>query len=274
MEQANKSIAASPSESSAYNQVFSLAGKLALITGGGSGIGFDIARCMVQAGATVVITGRREQPLQEAVETLTEGKFGKSAHYVVNDVTERASLEGLVSHIETTYGPIDILVNNAGINMKKPAVDVTDEDFDRIVHTNLSSVFTLTRTCAKRMLDRRSGSILMISSMAAYYGIDRVVAYAASKSAVEGMVRVLASEFSGQGVRVNAIAPGFIETAMSKTAMGGDPDRFARAMRRTPMGAFGKPEDIGWAAVFLASEAARYVTGVSLPVDGGNSIGF
>jgi NAD(P)-dependent dehydrogenase (short-subunit alcohol dehydrogenase family) len=88
------------------------------------------------------------------------------------------------------------------------------------------------------------------------------------------MVKVLASEFSGQGVRVNAIAPGFIETAMSKTAMGGDPDRFARAMRRTPMGKFGQPEDIGWAAVFLASEAARYVTGVSLPVDGGNSIGF
>ena len=270
MEQINES----PAEAPVYSQVFSLTGKLALITGGGSGIGFDIARCMILAGATVVITGRREQPLRDAVMTLTEGRTGKSAHYVVNDVTERASLEGLVSDIETTYGPIDILVNNAGINMKKPALDVTDEDFDRIVSTNLNSVFTLTRTCAKRMLDRRSGSIIMISSMAAYYGIDRVVAYAASKSAVEGMVRVLASEFSGQGVRVNAIAPGFIETAMSKTAMGGDPDRFARAMRRTPMGAFGKPEDIGWAAVFLASEAARYITGVSLPVDGGNSIGF
>ncbi|UFH57335.1 SDR family NAD(P)-dependent oxidoreductase [Spirosoma sp. KNUC1025] len=257
-----------------FNTVFSLTGKLALITGGGSGIGFDIARCMIEAGATVVITGRREQPLRDAVETLSEAQTRKAAHYVVNDVANRALLDGLVAEIETTYGPIDILVNNAGINMKKPALDVTDEDFDRIVQTNLNAVFSLTRSCAKRMLDRRSGSIIMISSMAAYYGIDRVVAYAASKSAVEGMVRVLASEFSGQGVRVNAIAPGFIETAMSKTAMGGDPDRFARAMRRTPMGAFGKPEDIGWAAVFLASEAARYVTGVSLPVDGGNSIGF
>ncbi|WP_420146807.1 SDR family NAD(P)-dependent oxidoreductase [Spirosoma sp.] len=262
------------SEIARHQQAFSLAGKLALITGGGSGIGFDIARCMVQAGATVVITGRREQPLKEAVTTLIAEGTSSRAHYVVNDVTERASLENLVSEIETTYGSIDILVNNAGINMKKPALEVTDEDFDRIVSTNLNAVFTLTRTCAKRMLERRSGSIIMISSMAAYYGIDRVVAYAASKSAVEGMVRVLASEFSGQGVRVNSIAPGFIETAMSKTAMGGDPDRFARAMRRTPMGAFGKPEDIGWAAVFLASEAARYITGVSLPVDGGNSIGF
>ncbi len=249
--------------------VFSLTGKVALITGGGSGIGFDIARCIVQAGGSVVITGRREQPLREAVETL-----GERAYYQVNDVTERALLDGLVETIEAAHGPIDILVNNAGINMKKPALEVTDEEFDRIVHTNLNAVFSLTRACAQRMMSRKQGSIIMISSMAAYYGIDRVVAYAASKSAVEGMVRVLASEFSGQGVRVNAIAPGFIETAMSKTAMSGDSDRFARAMRRTPMGAFGKPDDIGWATVFLASEAARYITGVSLPVDGGNSIGF
>ncbi|RYC68647.1 SDR family NAD(P)-dependent oxidoreductase [Spirosoma sordidisoli] len=257
-----------------FDHAFSLAGKLALITGGGSGIGFDIARCMVDAGATVIITGRREQPLRDAVAALTADRPTPAAHYVVNDVTERDRLDGLVADIETTYGPIDVLVNNAGINMKKPALEVTDADFDRIVHTNLNSVFSLTRACAGRMIERGTGSIIMISSMAAYYGIDRVVAYAASKSAVEGMVKVLASEFSGKGVRVNAIAPGFIETAMSKTAMGGDPDRFARAMRRTPMGKFGKPEDIGWAAVFLASDAARYVTGASLPVDGGNSIGF
>ncbi|WP_018618180.1 SDR family NAD(P)-dependent oxidoreductase [Spirosoma luteum] len=249
--------------------VFSLAGKLALITGGGSGIGFDIANCMVSAGGRVVITGRREEPLREAVSTL-----GERAQYRVNDVTKRDSLDALVEEIERTIAPVDILVNNAGINMKKPALEVTDEDFDRIVHTNLNSVFSLTRVCAQRMMARKSGSIIMISSMAAYYGIDRVAAYAASKSGVEGMVKVLASEFSGNGVRVNAIAPGFIETAMSKTAMGGDPDRFARAMRRTPMGKFGQPEDIGWAAVFLASDAAKYVTGVSLPVDGGNSIGF
>ena len=110
--------------------------------------------------------------------------------------------------------------------------------------------------------------------MAAYYGIDRVIAYAASKSGVEGMVKVLASEFSKFNVRVNAIAPGFIETAMMKTAMGSDPDRMNRALNRTPMGKFGKPDDIGWAAVFLASEGARYITGASLPVDGGNSVGF
>jgi NAD(P)-dependent dehydrogenase (short-subunit alcohol dehydrogenase family) len=250
-------------------QVFSLAGRVALITGGGTGIGFEIARCMVAAGATVIITGRRESVLQESAAELGEG-----AHFLVNDVADLGSLDGLVEQLEATHGPLDILVNNAGINMKKPALEVTDEDFNRIIHTNLNAVFALTRAAAKRMVARRSGSILMISSMAAYYGIDRVVAYAASKSAVEGMVKVLASEFSAQGVRVNAIAPGFIETEMSRTAMNSDPDRRDRAMRRTPMGKFGKPSDIGHAAVFLASEAARYVTGVSLPVDGGNSIGF
>ena len=253
----------------ANQQAFSLEGKLALITGGGSGIGHAIAQCMYAAGATVVITGRREVPLQEAVVEL-----GERAHYVVNDVTALDTLEGLVEFIEKEIGEVDILVNNAGINMKKHAVEVTDEDFNRIIHTNLSAVFSLTRTCAKRMIARKKGSILMISSMAAYYGIDRVVAYTASKTGVEGMVKALATEFSQYNVRVNAIAPGFIETAMMKTAMSSDPDRMNKALDRTPIGYFGKPEDIGWAAVYLSSDAAGYVTGVSLPIDGGNSIGF
>ncbi|MBO2011220.1 SDR family NAD(P)-dependent oxidoreductase [Hymenobacter negativus] len=252
-----------------HADAFSLDGKLALITGGGTGIGLAIAQCMAAAGATVIITGRREAVLREAAESI-----GESVQYMVNDVTDLSAIDGMVAEVEATYGPLDILVNNAGINLKKPALEVTDEDFDRILHTNLHSVFALTRACASRMVARQKGVILMISSMAAYYGIDRVVAYAASKSAVEGMVKVLASEFSGRGVRVNAIAPGFIETAMSRTAMNSDPDRRDRAMRRTPMGKFGQPEDIGNAAVFLASDAARYITGASLPVDGGNSIGF
>lgn len=253
----------------AFPQVFSLAGKIALITGGSRGIGFNIAQSMVSAGATVIITGRGAAKLAEATREL-----GPSAFYEINDVTELEHLPALVERVEAQYGPIDILVNNAGINLKKPALEVSDEEFGRILHTNLNAVFALTRTCAARMIARQSGSILMISSMAAYYGLDRVVAYAASKSGLEGMVKVLASEFSKFNVRVNAIAPGFIETNMLRTAMSNDPDRMNKALGRTPMGYFGQPEDIGWAAVFLASEAARYVTGVSLPVDGGNSIGF
>lgn len=265
----NGHAAAVAAPEAAPQNVFSLAGQVALITGGGTGIGLEIARCMVAAGATVIITGRREAVLHDSAAELGEG-----AHFVVNDICDLAGLDELVEQVEAAHGPLDILVNNAGINMKKPALEVTDEDFNRIIHTNLNAVFALTRATAKRMVARRKGVILMISSMAAYYGIDRVVAYAASKSAVEGMVKVLASEFSAHGVRINAIAPGFIETEMSRTAMNSDPDRRDRAMRRTPMGKFGKPADIGHAAVFLASEGARYITGASLPVDGGNSIGF
>jgi NAD(P)-dependent dehydrogenase (short-subunit alcohol dehydrogenase family) len=249
--------------------MFSLKGKLALITGGGSGIGFNIAQCLSQAGAKVIITGRREAILQEATAAL-----GSDAHYVVNDVTDLKSIPALIEDIESRFGPIDTLVNNAGINMKKHAVEVTDEDFDRVVQTNLHAVFSITRECGKKMIARKSGSIIMITSMAALYGIDRVVAYTASKSAVGGMVKALATEFSPYNVRINAIAPGFIETPMMLTAMNGDPARRDKAMDRTPMGVWGKPDDIGWAAVFLASEAARFITGVSLPVDGGNSIGF
>lgn len=258
-----------PSGQTAHQQAFSLDGRLALVTGGGSGIGLEIARCLAQAGATVIITGRREEVLRDAKHAL-----GERVEYLVNDVCDLPSLDGMVEHIEATYGPLDILVNNAGINMKKPALEVTDADFARIINTNLNAVFALTRAAARGMVERRRGVILMISSMAAYYGIDRVVAYAASKSAVEGMVKVLASEFSPYGVRVNAIAPGFIETDMSRTAMNADPDRKSRAMRRTPMGTFGQPEHIGRTAAFLASDAAGYITGASLPVDGGNSIGF
>ncbi|MCF2445507.1 glucose 1-dehydrogenase [Dyadobacter sp. CY345] len=249
--------------------VFSLEGKVALITGGGSGIGFHIAQCMVNAGASVVLTGRRESVLQEAVE-----KLGEKATYFVNDITQLDTIPLLVADIEKQCGPIDILVNNAGINMKKFAVEVTDADFDKVIQTNLHAVFSMTRECGKRMIERKSGSIIMITSMAAIYGIDRVVAYTASKSAIAGMVKALTTEFSPYNVRINAVAPGFIETPMMLTAMNGDPSRRDKAMDRTPMGTWGKPEDIGWAAVFLASSAAKFITGVSLPVDGGNSIGF
>lgn len=251
------------------SDAFSLEGKLALITGGGAGIGFDIARCMISSGAKVAVTGRNEDKLKEAVSAL-----GSGASYFVNDVTRLDTLEALVNEIENDLGAIDILVNNAGINLKKPALEVTDEEFQNIVQTNLNAVFSLTRTVARRMVERQSGSVIMISSMAAYYGIDRVVAYASSKSGIEGMVRALASDLSKYNVRINAIAPGFIETNMMKTAMGSDPDRMKKALGRTPMGKFGQTADIGWAAVFLASEAAGFITGASLPVDGGNSIGF
>jgi len=180
----------------------------------------------------------------------------------------------MVDAIESAVGPIDVLVNNAGINMKKDILEMTNEEFQNVVQVNQTAVFALTREVAKKMAERKKGSIIMISSMAAKYGIPKVVAYTAAKSAVEGMTRSMAVDLSPRGIRVNCIAPGFIETAMSAKALNNDPERKNKVLSRTPMGYLGKPEDIGLAAVYLASDAARYVTGAILPVDGGNSIGF
>jgi NAD(P)-dependent dehydrogenase (short-subunit alcohol dehydrogenase family) len=248
---------------------FSLSGKLALITGGGTGLGLGMAQCFVAAGAQVVITGRRQEPLEAACQAL-----GPQAHFQVMDVTDKARIPGWIKDIENRLGPLDVLVNNAGINKKISSLEMTDADFAQILDTNLHSVFALTREVARQMLPRGQGSIIMISSMAAIYGLANVAAYGASKAAVAGMTRILASEYSPQGVRVNSIAPGFIDTPMLRKAIEGDDARRAKILGRTPMNHFGQPDDIGWAAVYLASDAARYVTGTLLPVDGGNSIGF
>jgi len=157
--------------------IFSLQGKLAIITGGGTGIGLGIAKAMLEAGAKVVLTGRREKVLQDAVAEL-----GLNSFYRVNDITEKEKLPALVEDIEKNIGAIDILVNNAGIHHKAIAQDTSDQDFERILQTNVMSVFALTRECAKYMLQRKQGSILMIGSMAGLFGIDKIVAYGTSKT--------------------------------------------------------------------------------------------
>jgi len=249
--------------------VFSLKGKTALITGGGTGIGYGIAQAFVKAGATVVLTGRRAKVLAEAVAEL-----GDNAHYRVNDITVKASIPLLVKDIESNIANIDILINNAGIHHKAWAQDTTDEDFERVIQTNLISVFSLTRECAKGMLARKSGVIIMIGSMAGLFGIDRVVAYGTSKTALTGLVNALVTEYAPHNVRVNAIAPGWIESNMFLNAINNDPARKQQITNRIAMNNFGQPSDIGHTAVFLCSEAARYITGVVLPVDGGATVNF
>jgi NAD(P)-dependent dehydrogenase (short-subunit alcohol dehydrogenase family) len=165
-------------------------------------------------------------------------------------------------------------VNNAGANMKKEFTEVTDEEFQRIILTNLTAVFAMSREVTKNMLHNKSGCIINISSMAAQYGIPKVIAYSASKTAIDGMTRAMAVELSSKGIRVNAIAPGFIYSEMTAKALDNDPERKAKVFGRTPMGIMGQPADIGEAAYFLSSDAAKFITGIVLPVDGGNSIGF
>jgi len=243
--------------------------KLAIVTGGGSGIGLAIAEKFVQQGIEVIIAGRDPDKLNAASQ-----KLGERCHPIVCDVTHLAAIPDFVQGVIDQYGTIDILVNNAGTNMKKDFTEVTDEEFQQVMLTNVSAVFTMSREVVKHMQQQQAGCILNISSMAAQYGIPKVIAYTASKTAIDGMTRAMAVELSPQGIRVNAIAPGFIYSDMTAKALDSDPERKAKVFGRTPMGTMGQAADIGEAAYFLTSDAAKFITGVVLPVDGGNSIGF
>ncbi|TAH01495.1 MAG: glucose 1-dehydrogenase [Sphingobacteriales bacterium] len=243
--------------------------KVAIVTGGGSGLGMAIATAFASNEITTIIIGRDEEKLKTA-----QAAIGKNCFYKSADLSQLANIAPLIESIIKEFGQIDILVNNAGINQKKEFTEVTNEEFERILTTNVTAVFVISREVVKDMLKRSNGCIINISSMAAQYGLPKVIAYSASKTAIDGMTRAMAVELSPKGIRVNAIAPGFIYSAMTEKALNSDPERKAKVFGRTPMGRMGQPDDIAAAALYLASDAANFVTGVILPVDGGNSIGF
>jgi NAD(P)-dependent dehydrogenase (short-subunit alcohol dehydrogenase family) len=230
---------------------FRLDRQLALVTGGGTGLGFGVCHAMAEAGARVVMTGRREDVLRDAC-----GRLGGGAQYMLHDVADLHSIPSLVEEVEARFGPLHILVNNAGNHLKKPAVETTDDEFSAVLQTHLFGAFALTRECARRMIARRSGAIVMIASMTSLFGIPSVSAYGAAKSAVAGLTRLLATEFSPHGVRINAVAPGWFDTALNRQAFAGDPDRLQKILSRTPLGRVGEPLDVGYAAVYLCSPAA------------------
>lgn len=243
--------------------------KLAIVTGGASGLGLATTKKFIEQGIKTIIIGRDEAKLVSAAK-----QFGELCHYRQYDLSDISGIPQLVAEIEAEFGIPDILVNNAGINHKKAIAEVTDEEFSKVIQTNLISVFAISREVVKSMLKAGSGSIVNISSMAAQYGIPYVIAYSASKTAIEGMTRAMATELSPQGIRVNCVAPGFIATDMSAKALNNDPARMQKVMNRTPMGKLGEPADVAEAVYYLATDSAKYITGVILQVDGGNSIGF
>ena len=250
-------------------QAFSLEGETALITGGGTGLGFGIASAFVSCGARVVLIGRRESVLAEAASSL-----GPQAVYEVHDINRLDKAVSLIERVSSRVGSVSILVNNAGIHLKKPFLDTSDQELLDVLQTHLLGAYALSRAAARPMVARGHGALVFLASMVSLLGIPNVVAYTVAKSAYVGLVRSLSSELSPHGVRVNAIAPGWIDTPMLHQALDNDPARKARILTRTPMARFGSPEDIGWAAAYLCSRAGRFVTGVVLPVDGGASIGF
>ncbi|MFA0964985.1 SDR family NAD(P)-dependent oxidoreductase [Roseivirga sp. BDSF3-8] len=243
--------------------------RVAIVTGGNSGLGLATARKFCAEGVITYIIGRSEEKLDKAMAEL-----GENARKRACDLSDLEKIPGLIADIAKEEGRIDVLVNNAGINMKKPFLEVTDMEFSNIILTNVQSVFAVSREVVKVMKEQGQGTIVNISSMAAQYGIPKVIAYSASKTAIEGMTRAMAVELAEMGIRVNCVAPGFIETPMSAKALNNDPERKNKVMSRTPMGKMGLPEDIGDTVYYLASAGAKYVTGVTIPVDGGNSIGF
>ncbi len=248
---------------------FDLAGRVALVSGGGTGIGWGIARCLWSAGARVVLIGRRESILRTAVDSL-----GKRAFCFVHDVTDFDAADGLITRIREQVGPVSMLVNNAGVHLKKPALETSERELQQVIDVHLTGAFSLTRACLPDMIAARNGSVVFIASMASFLGLPLVLTYSTAKTGVLGMVRSLAAEYSRSGVRFNAVAPGWIQSRMLDQSMEGDPGRRERVLSRTMLGCFGEPEDVGWAVVFLCSPAGRYITAACLPVDGGASVGF
>lgn len=246
----------------------SLAGKTALITGGATGIGYAIAAEMCDAGADVVIVGRREEKLVEASQSL-----GDHCRWYQFDVTRTEGYESLLDQIEE-QAPIDILVNNAGINIKKDFFDFKAEEFDRIVETQAKAPFMLSQAVAERMKSRRSGNIIFISSLASVLGMHEIQAYTVCKSGIKGLARSLARDLGPYGIRVNSLNPGFVYTDMLERTNLKTPERLREIEERTPLKGFTQAKDLGMAAVFLASDAARFITGIDLVVDGGISSSF
>jgi NAD(P)-dependent dehydrogenase (short-subunit alcohol dehydrogenase family) len=252
-----------------FTQAFSLAGKTALVTGGGSGLGLAIASCIASAGARVVIAGRRKDVLERAAEEIGHGAVAE-----VLDLSDVEGVPAAARDILSRRGAFDILVNNAGNTVKKAFAESTIEDFDRVFDVHVRGALQLTREIVKPQLEKGAGTILFTASMTSFIGQPLVMGYTVAKTALTGAVRGLSAEFAGRGIRVNAVAPGWIDTDLFRSATAADPERKAKILGRIQAGRLGRPEDIGWACVYLASPAAAYVTGQTLIVDGGGVIGF
>ena len=243
-----------------------LAAKVAVVIGGTSGIGRVLALGLAEAGADVISTGRREDLVRSVTHEIRED--GRRSIEVTTDVARRDSIEALHSAVSREFGRVDILVNCAGITKKTPSLEVSDEEWDRIMETNLSGTLRACQVFGREMIDRKYGRIINIASVASGRGFFEVAAYAASKAGVVSLTRTLAVEWAKHGVCVNAIAPGVFRTDINKALLDGTA-RGQEFLTRTPMRRFGQLEELVGAAIFLASDSASFVTGHVLVVDGG-----
>ncbi len=253
------------------DRLFSVADQVTLVSGGSRGIGRALAAGFVQRGARVIITGRDESTLAQTAEEISTDD--NAADPVVCDVADVEAVKQAVEQVHQKYGRIDTLVSVAGVNIRQPAVDFSTEQYDFVVDINLKGAFFIAQEVGKRMIEQGSGSIINIDSLNTYAPLKNVTPYAVSKAGVVMMTRSLATEWGPHGVRVNSIAPGFILTDLTKK-LWSDPTMQEWGLRNTPVGRLGEVDDLVGAAIFLASEAAAFMTGQVVRVDGGFSAGL
>ena len=251
--------------------LFSVEDQVVLVSGGSRGIGRAIAAGFAQRGARVIITGRDQQTLDEAAVAMTAD--GGNARGIVCDVAQRSEIQSLVASVLENYGRIDTLINVAGVNRRKPALQVTEGDYDYILNVNLKGAFLLSQAVGGHMIERGSGSQINIASLNTDRPLKDVLPYAMSKAGIAQMTRGLALEWGGSGVRVNALAPGFILTDLTRK-LWSDEAMQAWGRTNTPQGRLGKPQDMVGTCLFLASAAAEFMTGQILYVDGGFTAGW
>jgi gluconate 5-dehydrogenase len=252
------------------DDLFSVSGQVVLVSGGSRGIGRAVAEGFAQRGARVIITGRNQATLEQTATAITAGTNVQS---LVCDVAQPAAIELLVARVMRDYGRIDALVNSAGVNRRKPVATVTEEDYNYILDINLKGAFLLSQAVGRHMIQQHSGSQINIASLATDRPLKHAAPYAMSKAGLAQMTRSLAMEWGPQGVRVNAIAPGFIVTDLTRK-MWTDERMQAWAKANTPQRRLGQPQDLVGVALFLASPAAAFLTGQILYVDGGFSAGW
>ena len=243
-----------------------LNGKVAVVVGGTSGIGLAIAKGLAEAGADVVPSARRTELVDSAAAEIEQ--LGRRSLRVASDVSDRSSLQQVLDESIKAFGKVDILVNSAGRTKRAPTIDFSEQDWDDIIDTNLTGTLRAAQVFGRHMLERKSGSIINIASLSSFVALYEVAAYSASKAAVASLTKSLAIEWGPLGVRINAIAPGVFRTALNQKLLD-ETERGREFLLRTPMRRFGNVDELAGAAVFLASDAASFVNGEIITVDGG-----
>jgi len=250
--------------------VFDLKGKVAIVTGGNGGIGLGMAKGLARAGAQVVVAARNEEKSTEAVSELKA--LGSDAFAVKVDVKDEASVDAMVMDAAKRCGRLDILVNNAGINIRKPAHELTLDDWREVLDTNLTSAFLCSRSAYLHLKQAGGGKIINIGSMLSIFGASFAPAYGASKGGIVQLTRSLATAWAADKIQVNAVLPGWVDTDLTRQARKLISGMHERVLARTPAGRWGDMDDFAGIAVFLASAASDFVTGTAIPVDGGYSV--